>query len=48
MLRFAGHPIVMANHSGDLPTDGWHKTLSNDEDGVAIAVESRVLASGNN
>ncbi len=43
MLTFAGHPVVMANRTPGFGTDGWRLTLSNDEDGVAHALESYVL-----
>lgn len=39
MLQFAGHPVIMSNHSPGLATDGWHRTVSNEEDGVAAAIE---------
>jgi hypothetical protein len=39
MLEFAGVPIVMGNSVGDLLKNGWHVTLSNDESGVAAAIE---------
>jgi hypothetical protein len=44
MLRFAGCPVVMSNHSSDLDTNGWHKTPANDDDGVAAAIEKFILA----
>ena len=44
MLQFAGHPVIMSNHSAGLATDGWHQTLSNEEDGVAAAIEAHILA----
>jgi Cof subfamily protein (haloacid dehalogenase superfamily) len=40
MLEFAGHPYVMGNASEDLRGRGWTKTLSNNENGVAMAVEA--------
>jgi hypothetical protein len=43
MLTFAGHPVVMANRTPGFGTEGWKSTLSNDEDGVAHALESYVL-----
>lgn len=43
MLRFAGHPFIMANASNELKQNGWPVTLSNDESGVAAVVE-QVLA----
>lgn len=39
MLEFAGTPIVMANCVDDLKNSGWRTTLSNDEGGVAAAIE---------
>lgn len=42
MLQFAGHPVIMSNHSAGLATDAWHRTLSNDEDGVAAAIEAHI------
>lgn len=43
MLQFAGHPIVMANRTPGLETNGWKLTGSNDQDGVAAAIESDAL-----
>jgi 5-amino-6-(5-phospho-D-ribitylamino)uracil phosphatase len=43
MLEFAGRAVVMANSSPDLRRDGWTVTRSNDEDGVARAIEAYVL-----
>jgi hypothetical protein len=42
MLAFAGQPFIMGNASEELKSRGWPVTLSNDECGVASAVE-RVL-----
>jgi len=39
MLEFAGLPVVMANASDDLKQNGWRRTASNSESGVALAVE---------
>lgn len=39
MLRFAGHPFIMANAAEELKQNGWPVTLSNDESGVAAAIE---------
>lgn len=39
MLTFAGIPVVMANAVDDLKRFGWHQTRSNDDDGVAAAIE---------
>jgi Cof subfamily protein (haloacid dehalogenase superfamily) len=44
MLRFAGQPVLMANHSAGLEEQGWPKTLSNEQDGVAAAIERYILA----
>lgn len=43
MLTFAGIPVVMANGVAELKTFGWHITSSNDEDGVAAAIEHFAL-----
>jgi Cof subfamily protein (haloacid dehalogenase superfamily) len=42
MLAFAGLPFIMGNASEELKSRGWPVTMSNDECGVAAAVE-RVL-----
>lgn len=39
MLHFAGIPVVMANGVDELKSFGWHQTRSNDDDGVAAAIE---------
>jgi Cof subfamily protein (haloacid dehalogenase superfamily) len=39
MLSFAGVPVVMENCVAELKTRGWHVTRSNDDDGVAAAIE---------
>ncbi len=39
MLAFAGVPFIMGNASEDLKARGWPVTLSNDENGVAAAIE---------
>jgi Cof subfamily protein (haloacid dehalogenase superfamily) len=39
MLNFAGHPVVMGNASEAIKQLGFDVTLSNDEAGVAAAVE---------
>jgi Cof subfamily protein (haloacid dehalogenase superfamily) len=44
MLAFAGLPVIMGNASEGLRRQGWAVTLSNDQDGVAVAVE-QVLSS---
>jgi hydroxymethylpyrimidine pyrophosphatase-like HAD family hydrolase len=40
MLAFAGHPVIMGNASEELRGRGWKVTLSNDQNGVAAALES--------
>ena len=39
MLRFAGIPVVMGNSVRELKNFGWHETRTNDENGVALAIE---------
>jgi Cof subfamily protein (haloacid dehalogenase superfamily) len=39
MLTFAGRPVVMGNAVPELKTFGWHQTSSNDNAGVAAAIE---------
>lgn len=39
MLEFAGVPVIMGNAREDLKANGWRVTLSNEESGVAAAVE---------
>ena len=43
MLSFAGVPVVMGNGVPELKTFGWHETSSNDENGVAEAIERFAL-----
>jgi Cof subfamily protein (haloacid dehalogenase superfamily) len=43
MLSFAGIPVVMGNSVAELKTYGWHETGSNDENGVASAIEKFAL-----
>ena len=43
MLEFAGLPVVMANSSEALKQEGWAVTRSNDESGVAAAIEKFLL-----
>lgn len=43
MLNFAGRPVVMGNAVAELKGYGWHETHSNDEDGVAAAIEKFAL-----
>jgi Cof subfamily protein (haloacid dehalogenase superfamily) len=39
MLDFAGFPVIMGNACEELKQNGWTLTLSNDQDGVATALE---------
>jgi hydroxymethylpyrimidine pyrophosphatase-like HAD family hydrolase len=39
MLQFAGLPVVMANGVPELKALGWPETLSNEQGGVAAAIE---------
>ncbi len=43
MLERAGIPVVMENAEDELKRMGYHITSSNDEDGVAIAIERFIL-----
>jgi len=43
MLSFAGVPVVMGNSVHELKARGWAITRSNDEDGVAAAIEQYAL-----
>ena len=43
MLTFAGIPVVMGNSVPELKAFGWHETASNDENGVAAAIEQFAL-----
>jgi len=43
MLEFAGVPIVMGNSVAGLKALGWPVTLSNDQGGVAAAIEAYAL-----
>jgi Cof subfamily protein (haloacid dehalogenase superfamily) len=40
MLEFAGHPYIMGNATEELRDRGWNTTLSNNENGVANAIEA--------
>jgi hydroxymethylpyrimidine pyrophosphatase-like HAD family hydrolase len=44
MLRLAGQAVLMSNAPADLKAvahqSGWHLGPTNDDDGVAIAIES--------
>lgn len=44
MLSFAGVPVVMGNSVPELKEQGWYVTRSNDEDGVAAAIERFALS----
>jgi Cof subfamily protein (haloacid dehalogenase superfamily) len=46
MLAFAGLPFIMGNASEELKARGWPVTLSNDENGVAAAIEQVLGRSG--
>jgi Cof subfamily protein (haloacid dehalogenase superfamily) len=39
MLQFAGLPVIMGNSVPELKKLGWRETLSNDQSGVAAAIE---------
>ena len=39
MLQYAGLPVVMGNSVPELKTLGWRETLSNEQGGVAAAIE---------
>jgi hypothetical protein len=43
MLEFAGLPVVMGNSVIELKAMGWRETLSNDQSGVAAAIEAYAL-----
>ena len=43
MLAFAGLPVLMGNSSDELKQSGWAVTASNDESGVAAAIERFLL-----
>jgi len=43
MLSFAGVPVVMGNSVPALKIFGWHETGTNDENGVALAIEQFAL-----
>jgi Cof subfamily protein (haloacid dehalogenase superfamily) len=46
MLAFAGLPFIMGNASEELKSRGWPVTLSNDECGVAAAIDRVLSRSG--
>jgi hydroxymethylpyrimidine pyrophosphatase-like HAD family hydrolase len=39
MLEFAGAPFIMDNACPELKQNGWRLTASNDQSGVAVALE---------
>ena len=43
MLSYAGIPVVMGNSVPELKAYGWHETGTNDENGVALAIERFAL-----
>ena len=43
MLSFAGIPVVMRKSVPELKAFGWHETGSNDDAGVAAAIEHFAL-----
>ena len=43
MLEFAGTPVLMGNALPELKARGWAVTASNDDEGVARAIETFVL-----
>lgn len=45
MLEYAGLPVMMANSEAILHGRGFATTLSNEEDGVAVAIEKYILKS---
>ena len=45
MLEFAGVPVIMGNAREDLKQNGWRVTLSNEQSGVAAAVEEVLFGS---
>jgi Cof subfamily protein (haloacid dehalogenase superfamily) len=45
MLAFAGRPFIMGNAAEELRRNGWVVTLSNDQNGVAAAIEQVLGAS---
>lgn len=46
MLAFAGVPFIMGNACEELKAMGWTVTLSNDENGVAAAIDQALSSSG--
>jgi len=48
MLEFAGRPVLMGNALPELKARGWSVTGTNDEAGVAAAIETFVLGGASN
>jgi hypothetical protein len=46
MLQYAGLPVVMGNSVPELKSLGWRETLSNDQGGVAAAIELYAFGGG--
>ncbi len=46
MLKYAGLPIVMGNSVAQLKSLGWRETLTNDQGGVAAAIDTYALGVG--
>ena len=46
MLAFAGYPVIMGNASEELRGRGWTVTRSNDQNGVAAALEPILARAG--
>jgi len=46
MLQFAGLPVVMGNSVPELKSLGWRETLTNDQGGVAAAIELYAFGTG--
>src|SRR5438105_10575757 len=45
MLAFAGHPVIMGNASQELRNRGWAVTRSNDQSGIAAALQQVLTGS---
>jgi Cof subfamily protein (haloacid dehalogenase superfamily) len=43
MLQYAGLPVVMGNSLPSLKSRGWRQTLTNDQGGVALAIQQYAL-----
>ncbi|MGH9679386.1 MAG: HAD hydrolase family protein, partial [Candidatus Acidiferrales bacterium] len=43
MLQYAGLPVVMGNSVPELKALGWRETLTNDQGGVAAAIEAYAI-----